>query len=58
MRIETVAVLGIGPLDGIPCTSVARTLLDFAAVVPVWELRKAVAEAEVSGSSTAQLYAS
>jgi len=34
-------------LDGIPCSSVARTLLDFAAVAPVWELRKAVSEAEV-----------
>ncbi len=32
---------------GIPCTSVARTLLDFAAVAPVWELRKAISEAEV-----------
>jgi very-short-patch-repair endonuclease len=31
----------------IPCTSVARTLLDLAGVVPVWELRKAVSEAEV-----------
>jgi very-short-patch-repair endonuclease len=31
----------------IPCTSLARTLLDIAAVVPVWELRKAVSEAEV-----------
>jgi very-short-patch-repair endonuclease len=34
-------------VDGIPCTTVARTLLDLAAVVPVWELRKAVSEAEV-----------
>lgn len=34
-------------VDGIPCTSVARTLLDFAGVAPVWELRKAVGEAEV-----------
>jgi hypothetical protein len=34
-------------LRGIPCTAVARTLLDFAAVAPVWELRKAVSEAEV-----------
>jgi len=33
--------------NGIPCTSVARTLLDFAAVEPIWELRKAVGEAEV-----------
>jgi len=34
-------------MHGIPCTTVARTLLDFAAVAPVWELRKAVSEAEV-----------
>ncbi len=32
---------------GIPCTSVERTLLDLAGVIPVWELRKALAEAEV-----------
>jgi very-short-patch-repair endonuclease len=34
-------------VKGIPCTSVARTLLDFAAVEPIRELRKAVGEAEV-----------
>ena len=34
-------------LHGIPCTSVARTLLDFAGVAPEWEVRKAVAQAEV-----------
>jgi very-short-patch-repair endonuclease len=33
--------------NGIPCTSVPRTLLDFAGVEPIWELRKAVGEAEV-----------
>lgn len=32
---------------GIPCTSVARTVLDFAGVAPVWELRQVVGEAEV-----------
>lgn len=32
---------------GIPCTTVARTLLDLAATLPRWELRKAAAEAEV-----------
>lgn len=31
----------------VPCTTVARTLLDFAGVAPFWELRKAVSEAEV-----------
>jgi hypothetical protein len=34
-------------LHGVPCTSVARTLLDFAGVAPEWEVRRAVAEAEV-----------
>ncbi len=34
-------------LHGVPCTSVARTLLDFAGVAPTWELRKAISEAEV-----------
>jgi very-short-patch-repair endonuclease len=34
-------------LHGIPCTNVARTLLDLAGVVSVWELRKAISEAEV-----------
>jgi very-short-patch-repair endonuclease len=32
---------------GIPCTSVARTLLDLAGLVDVSELRKAISEAEV-----------
>lgn len=32
---------------GIPCTTVARSLMDFAAVASIWELRKAVSEAEV-----------
>lgn len=34
-------------VHGIPCTTVARTLLDLAAVLPVWELKKAISEAEV-----------
>jgi hypothetical protein len=34
-------------LYGIPCTSVARTLLDFTGAVRDWEARKAVAQAEV-----------
>jgi Protein of unknown function (DUF559) len=34
-------------LDGIPCTNVPRTLLDLAATLPVWEVRKAISEAEV-----------
>jgi len=36
-------------LNGIPCTTVARTLLDLAAVLSPWELRKAISEAEVLG---------
>jgi predicted transcriptional regulator of viral defense system len=32
---------------GIPCTSLARTLLDYAGVAREWEVRKAVAQAEV-----------
>ena len=34
---------------GVPCTTVARTLLDLAAVVPIGELQRAIAEAEVLG---------
>lgn len=34
-------------LHGVPCTSVARTLLDLAGVAPIWELRKVISEAEV-----------
>jgi predicted transcriptional regulator of viral defense system len=34
---------------GVPCTSLARTLLDYAGVEPEWRLRKAVSEAEVRG---------
>jgi very-short-patch-repair endonuclease len=33
--------------EGIPCTAVARTLLDLAGASPLFELRKAVAQAEV-----------
>jgi predicted transcriptional regulator of viral defense system len=32
---------------GIPCTTVARTLLDLAGIVPIQELRKEISEAEV-----------
>jgi very-short-patch-repair endonuclease len=34
-------------INGIPVTTVARTLLDLASVVPVWELGRAISEAEV-----------
>jgi very-short-patch-repair endonuclease len=34
-------------VGGIPCTTVERTLLDLAAVIPIWQLRRALAEAEV-----------
>jgi predicted transcriptional regulator of viral defense system len=36
-------------VHSIPCTSLARTLLDYAGVAPEWELRRAVAQAEVLG---------
>jgi hypothetical protein len=36
-------------VDGIPCTSISRTLLDLAAVVSYRELRYAVKQAEVEG---------
>ena len=36
-------------IHGVPCTALARTLLDYAGVVREWELRKAVAQAEVLG---------
>ena len=32
---------------GVPCTTVARTILDFAGVEPDWKVRKVVAQAEV-----------
>jgi very-short-patch-repair endonuclease len=34
-------------VNGVPCTTIERTLLDLAAVLPLWELRRALAEAEV-----------
>jgi predicted transcriptional regulator of viral defense system len=34
-------------IHDIPCTSVARTILNFAAVAQEWEVRKAVAQGEV-----------
>jgi predicted transcriptional regulator of viral defense system len=34
-------------LYGIPCTTVARTILDFAGIEPEWKVRKVVAQAEV-----------
>jgi predicted transcriptional regulator of viral defense system len=34
-------------VHGIPCTTVVRTILDFAGVAQEWEVRKVVAEAEV-----------
>ncbi len=32
---------------GVPCTTPARTLLDLAAILPIWELKRALAQAEV-----------
>lgn len=34
-------------VDGIPCTTVARTVLDLAGEALTWEVRKAISEAEV-----------
>jgi predicted transcriptional regulator of viral defense system len=34
-------------VHGIPCTTVARTILDFAGVEPDWRVRKVVAQGEV-----------
>ena len=34
-------------VHGIPCTNVSKTLLDLAGVASLWEVRKAVSEAEV-----------
>lgn len=34
-------------INGIPCTTVERTLLDLAAVLPIHQLRRAIGEAEV-----------
>jgi hypothetical protein len=34
-------------VQGIPCTTVARTLLDLAGAIPPFELRKVISEAEV-----------
>ena len=36
-------------VEGIPCTSISRTLLDLAGVVPYRQLRYAVTQAEVEG---------
>jgi Transcriptional regulator, AbiEi antitoxin len=46
-RHSSLQVSDVTRVHGTPCTSVERTLLDLAALVPVWELRKAIAEAEV-----------
>ncbi len=46
-RDDKLAPVDRSKVQGIPCTTLARTLLDIAAVVPVWKLRRAVSEAEV-----------
>jgi predicted transcriptional regulator of viral defense system len=43
---STLLLRDIETIDGIPCTSVARTLLDLAAVVPRRRIERAVDEAE------------
>jgi predicted transcriptional regulator of viral defense system len=34
---------------GVPCTTVARTVLDYAGVEPEWKVRKAIAQGEILG---------
>lgn len=46
-RDDRLAQVDRDVVDGIPCTSLERTLLDFAGVASVWELRQAIGEAEV-----------
>lgn len=48
-RTETLAAHDVTAVDGIPCTSVARTLLDLAEVVPRRLLERALDQAEVLG---------
>ena len=48
-RTETLLPQDITAVDGIPCTSVARTLLDLAEVVPRRRLERALEQAEVLG---------
>jgi hypothetical protein len=43
VELDTVVV------DGIPCTTIARTLVDLAAVLPYWLLETAVERAEYLG---------
>lgn len=50
IRAHRDGALGVGErtvLRGVPCTTPARTLLDLAAIVPLVELKRALAEAEV-----------
>jgi transcriptional regulator with AbiEi antitoxin domain of type IV toxin-antitoxin system/uncharacterized protein DUF559 len=46
-RDGTLAPADRTSVRGIPCTTATRTLLDLAAVVPPWQLKKAISEAEV-----------
>jgi hypothetical protein len=47
-RVEGLHAEDVAAVDGIPVTTVARTLVDLAAVVPAQALRKALEEAERS----------
>ena len=46
--VERLSPEDVATVDGIPVTTVARTLVDLAATVPPWALRKALEEAERS----------
>jgi len=46
--VEQLVAADVTAIDGIPVTGVPRTLVDLAATVPPWALRKALEEAERS----------
>ena len=48
-RSRTLTPADITTVDGIPCTTVARTLLDLAAVTPRRSTERAIEQAEVQG---------
>jgi very-short-patch-repair endonuclease len=49
-RSRSLTPADITSIDGIPCTTVARTLLDLAAVIPSRSLERAIEQAEIQGS--------
>ncbi len=49
-RSSTLAPADITTVDGIPCTTIARTLLDLAAVLPRRAIERATDQAEIAGT--------